>query len=247
VEENTAIWKRQNRLASLKPKLFIFHFAGGNAYSFRFLHPFLRDFDVIAPELPGRGRRIGEPLLNDFRLAVLDMYRQVSHQLTDTPVILYGHSLGAYLAFAVTDMLEKEGRPASHLLVSGNAGPGIREPRYRYLLNNDEFLEELKKLGGIPKEFLTDKNLFNFFEPLLRADFELAERNDLAAAAPVNTPLFALMGSHEEHVEQISNWRNFTRSQFDHELLEGDHFFIYQHANQIADTIRNCTFKTLAK
>jgi len=229
-----------------KRQLIIFHFAGGNCHSFQFLTPLLKEFDVFTPELPGRGRRMGEPLLREFPDAVRDMYDQVCRRTTDTEVILYGHSLGSYLAFGVADLLEKAGRPASCLLVSGNPGPGVREPKYRYLMPKELFMEELRQLGGIPEEFLHDKDLIDFFEPILRADFELAERNDLAAAGAVNTPIYAMMGTREDQVELLHNWKRFTRGAFDQETMEGDHFFIYDHAHRIADILRSCHERTAA-
>lgn len=223
-----------------KPQLYLFHFAGGNVYSFQFLTPLLKDFDVIPLELPGRGRRIGEPLLKDFELAVHDMYNQVNKHVLNTDIILYGHSLGAYLAFGVATMLEAAGSPAVHLLVSGNAGPGTGDAKNRYLMDRDDFMEELKLLGGIPKAFLDDRELVDFFEPILRADFELAERNRLAMAAPLNTPLFAMMGSLEAQVALLPNWGKFSCAQFGYEIFEGDHFFIYKHAQRIAEIICGC-------
>jgi external thioesterase TEII len=45
-----------------KPQLFLLHFAGGSCYSFQFMLPYLKDFNVLPIELPGRGRRIKESL-----------------------------------------------------------------------------------------------------------------------------------------------------------------------------------------
>lgn len=216
------------------------HFAGGNCHSFQFLAPLLTDFEVVSPELPGRGRRMEEPLLKSFDLAALDIFEQISNRITDAQFILYGHSMGAYLAFRITNMLERAGRPPAYLLVSGNPGPGVRECKNWHLLQENDFMEELKTLGGIREEFINDRDLRAFFEPILRADFEIAERNQLAADPPVATPLYAMMGSREENVDKITNWGRFTRSGFDHEVMEGDHFFIYKHPQRIVGIIRNC-------
>src|SRR5580658_7228117 len=140
-----------------KPQLFLLHFAGGNCYSFQFLQSWLGGFEVISPELPGRGRRITEPLVKDFDTAARDMYEQIRRRLTGRPFLLYGHSMGAYLALRVTNLLEKDGTPPAHLVVSGNAGPGVKKERKVHLLERPSFIAELEKLGGVPKEVIADE------------------------------------------------------------------------------------------
>ena len=220
-----------------KPQLFLLHFAGGNCYSFQFLVPYLKDFEVICPELPGRGRRMEEALLKDFDRAVGDVYRQMLRRSPTQPFMIYGHSMGAYMALRISAMLEKDGCPPSQLFVSGNAGPGVRESRQRYLLNQADFWQELKTLGGLPKEFFENPELFEMYEPILRADFQVAECHSLDKDDAVSIPLFAMMGSEEENVEHIGNWSRYTGAAFQHEVFPGGHFFIHPNAARIANII----------
>ncbi|MGB8191596.1 MAG: alpha/beta fold hydrolase [Chitinophagaceae bacterium] len=225
-----------------KPQLFLLHFAGGNCYSFQFLMPGLREFEVIALELPGRGKRMGEPLLKDFDSAAKDIFRQLSAKITSPEFMIYGHSMGAYLTLRVANMLEKTGKSPACIIVSGNAGPGLseRNEKKRYLMETPDLKEELKKIGGVPTELLEHEELFGFFEPILRADFEVAENNGLDDEPPVNVPLYAMMGSEEEEVEEIANWSRYTTSTFKSEVLQGDHFFINKHPKRIAEIMKEC-------
>jgi external thioesterase TEII len=223
-----------------KPQLFLLHFAGGNCYSFQFLLPFLQNFEVITLELPGRGRRMGEDLLHDFDAAANDIYRQLAPKITSSQFLLYGHSMGAYLALRVAHMLEKEGKYPACLIVSGNAGPGSGDGISRHLLDKEGFIAELKRLGGIPAEVLEETELFELFEPVLRSDFRISEMNGLGRDTTVKAPLFAMMGSLERQVDEISNWQHFTQGAFKYEILEGDHFFIHKHPVRIASIIKHC-------
>jgi surfactin synthase thioesterase subunit len=135
-------------------------------------------------------------------------------------------------------MLQREYVAPAYLFVSGNAGPGIRGNMLRHLLNQDEFIAEVKKLGGLSEEFLMNEDLLDFYLPILRADFSIAEQNNLTNEPPVYCPLYALMGSLEEKVDEITNWGRFTRSRFEYKILEGDHFFIHQHPREIAGIIK---------
>jgi surfactin synthase thioesterase subunit len=224
-----------------KPQIFLIHFAGGNYYSFQFILPFLQEFDALPLELPGRGRRMGEMLLRDFEQAARDIHGQLVRRIGSAGFMLYGHSMGACLALRVANLLEAQGHCASCVAVSGNAGPGSgKRGRLRYTLPRDEFMQELKQLGGIPPGLMEDNDLYGFFEPILRADMEIAETADLGSEPAIAAPLFAMMGSEEEQVEQITNWSRFTRSHFDYALFEGDHFFIRRHPAKIAGILKNC-------
>lgn len=223
-----------------KPKIFLFHFAGGNAYSFQFLTPFWGDLIPVALELPGRGKRLREPLLYDFGAAALDLCNQVRSRLTAGPFLIYGHSMGAYLALRVCNMLEKTGASPDCLIVSGTTAPGVTIKEKRYLLGRDEFIEKVEELGGVPPELSGNQEFFNFFEPILRADFEITEKNDIAADPPVSAPIYAMMGDREENTDKIAQWTRFTRSSFGHQILPGDHFFIQKQPQKIAGIIRSC-------
>jgi external thioesterase TEII len=224
-----------------KPQLFLIHFAGGSCYSFEFLTSQLKEFDAIPIELPGRGKRILEKLIRDFDVAATDVLNQINKKLTADKFIVYGHSMGAMLALRVCNLLEKQGKIPSYLIVSGNAGPGLdSDHKLRYLLNKEEFVEELNRLGGMPPALLENQELFDFFEPILRADFEVSEKKKIVGEPAIRNSLFAIMGSEEEEIDKISNWDQYTLSSFDYEILDGDHFFIYKHPQRIATIIRNC-------
>jgi len=223
-----------------KPQLFLLHFAGGNCYSFQFMIPLLREFDVIPIELPGRGKRSGESLLRNFNTAAKDVFEQICIRLTTGRFLIYGHSMGAYLGLEAAHMLEKEGRSPAYLIVSGNAGPGTGDDRYIHLMDHENFIAELERLGGVPREVLENDELLAFFDPILRADFEIAEKNGIERGSAIDAPLYAMMGSQEEKKDRICNWANFTRAEFTSEILDGDHFFIQRHSHRIAAIFKEC-------
>lgn len=229
-----------------KPQLFLLHFAGGNCYSFDYIKPLLNNFEVECLELPGRGKRLGETLLRNFDLAVQDVYAQLIKKITNPVFLIYGHSMGAYLALKAGYMLQQQGRKPACLIVSGNIGPNeVQDKKCRYRMQHEEFIKELELLGGVPQDILNNTEYFGYFEPILRADFEVAEEHGLTGNIRVNAPIYAMMGSEEERVEEITNWGRFTNSWFKHEVLSGGHFFIHNHPERIAAAINFC-YKNIA-
>lgn len=218
----------------------MFHFAGGNSYSFKFMESNLKDFNVEVIELPGRGMRSNEILIKDFDKAAVDAYNQVRNKLVSENFVLYGHSMGAYLAFKVTKMLEEDCIAPRHLIVTGNPGPRVKESELRYLLNDKDFIIEIRKLGGLPEEFLESQELLDYFIPILKADFQISEENNLDTNLIINTPIYSIMGDKEKYSKDIVNWARYTTSIFEYEILDGNHFFIYNHAERLCSIINKC-------
>ncbi|AOM78763.1 thioesterase II family protein [Pedobacter steynii] len=222
-----------------KPQIFLVHFAGGSVYSFQFLKEHFQEYDFIPIELPGRGNRIRERILQDFSAAARDLYLQIVSKLKSPNFLLYGHSMGALLVLRIASLLELDGYIPQAIVVSGNAGPGISSSKIRHLLPDEQFKNELKILGGMPDEVLDNKELYEFVEPIIRADFKIAETSQRKEVlTPVNSPIYALMGDAESKVDKIENWKTYTLSTFKYEVLEGGHFFIYDNAMALSGVIK---------
>jgi surfactin synthase thioesterase subunit len=222
----------------IKPNIFLLHYAGGSSYSFQFLQPLLNSFNVYTPELPGRGKRTRETILSDPQAAVNHLFNEVKSVIQPGKDIIFGHSMGALLAFHVTNALERIGAAPKHLVVSGNSGPQEGSTRKMiYKLNNQAFKEELKSIGGVSDEFLENEDLYEFYEPILRSDFklsyDLSSLNDIV----IQTPICAFMGTEETMYHDIENWRRFTRGTFSHMGFKGGHFFLHDHAEKISASL----------
>lgn len=229
-------------------QLFLLHFAGGSSYSYDFLKEHIpNDIEVISLELPGRGKRFDEPALRSKEETIRDYTRQITKLRNNTPYCIYGHSMGATLGLSVAYQMQKRGDAPESLIVSGNAGPGVsyddpeESKKKRYLMSDEEFKKELRDLGGVPEEVLANEELYSFFMPIMRADFEVLEKEDYSEEGiSLKVPIYAIMGSEEKTSDSIDNWNRFTVSNFQSTILEGNHFFIYDHVKELSKTIINC-------
>lgn len=219
----------------------LLHFAGGNCYSFNFLKKYLPNVKVVSLELPGRGRRIRESLLYNMDQAVDDLLQQFLLQNIQGDYLIYGHSMGATHALLLTSKLEKMHgmHPPVHVVATGNYIPVGKKKKETYQLPTDELKQVLKDFGGLSNELLEEDELFEYFEPVIRADLELLEKETIVLHRPVQTPIKVIMGSEEEGVEQIDNWKELTMSECSREVWSGNHFFIHQHAERLAHLLNN--------
>lgn len=230
-------------------QLFFLHFAGGNCYSFDFLikeiNKITNRVDFIPLELPGRGNRMDELLLFNKREAIDDYLKQIKNKRNGQHFVIYGHSMGATLGLSIVKKMEDAGDPPIQFIATGNPGPGVKyynnkqsSNEKKYLLKDEEFKEELRKLGGVPEVVLTNDELFSFFSKIIRADFQVLEEDeDYEKDVVINTPLNALMGDEENTSNQIDNWSNYTTSSFKGQVLPGNHFFIHKNTKEITAAI----------
>lgn len=155
-------------------RLACFPHAGGSASFFRSWSERLPpDIDLLALQYPGREDRFNEApatrledLADGAALALRDF--------ADAPLALFGHSLGAALAYETALRLESAGAPLRHLFVSAHPAP--HRQRGGALHRGDEaaLLEDVRRQGGA-SELLEDADLRALFLPILRADYQAIE------------------------------------------------------------------------
>src|SRR5688572_2684772 len=114
-----------------KVTLFTIPFAGGNSFSYNRFHPHYPDvLDIRHLELPGRGTRHFEPLINNIDSLVDDMYGSIKNHL-EGPYILFGHSMGSIIAYLlVRKITDNRKRMPLHLFVSGRKAPSVADIQY---------------------------------------------------------------------------------------------------------------------
>lgn len=223
-------------------------FAGGTKHSLKFLKGRLEDNVIYhSIEYPGRGSRILEESLTDLNGIVEDAYAQIK-SLINMPYAIYGHSMGAVVGFLLTRKIAEMKQPGPlHLFVSGTDAPSVpakEEPRY--LLPKNDFIEKLKKLGGMPDEILNNDELLDFFEPILRADFQAIETFEYRKITPLSTGLTVMIGDKEDvEEEDVLKWQEETIQPLNYFKFPGDHFFIYKNEKEIAAIISDILKKEL--
>lgn len=187
--------------------------------------------EVVPALLPGRESRVRQPGFTAADQYVEVLAREIFPYL-DKPFGLFGHSMGAIIAFELTRRLRDErGLEPKHLFISGRRAPRIpRRDPYVHDLPEPEFIAELERMNGTPQEVLAHKELMELMIPLLRADFSVCHTYTYAPGQPLRCPITVLGGTRDEEAppDELDLWREETTGNFNVHLLDGDHFFINQ-------------------
>jgi medium-chain acyl-[acyl-carrier-protein] hydrolase len=218
------------RLEEPRVRLFCFPYAGGSAFVYRDWQALLpAGVEVWPVELPGRGARFKDSMFRRADDLVKCVAEVMSRHLT-IPYALFGHSMGGLISFELARHLTADyHRAPAHLFLAGRRAPHLRSTREPfYGLPRDEFVRELVRLNGTPREILNDPEVLDLLIPLLRADFELVQSHESAHSVVLQCPITVYGGSSDIDLphEALSAWREYTTGRFTLTVIEGDHFFV---------------------
>ena len=232
-------------------KLICFPYAGGSASTFiPWAKTLPANVELIIIQAPGRGSRIGEQAYSDMNDLMRELIKIIPNIL-NKPYILFGHSLGSRIAFELMSQLKilNHALP-QHFIASGSRSPhytSMKEPIYR--LPHDEFIEELKHLNGTPLAVLENKELMELFLPLIRADFEIADKYCYTGNASFNCPISVLGGKGDVEISlsKLNSWGELFTTEADVHLLPGNHFFIDSHSELVQKKVNEIIHNSLRK
>ncbi|AMV71118.1 hypothetical protein JCM30471_29390 [Desulfuromonas carbonis] len=215
-------------------------FAGGNQASFAFLKPYLpANVKLSCLEYPGHGRRLESAPLCDLDAIVRDARSQLEERLQGD-YLLFGHSLGASVAFLLAEQVASSFfPPPRHLFLSGQGALTQRAPSRRHLLPRRDFFGLIADLAGTPPEVLDCPELLDLLEPVLRADFAALDDYPRTRFPTLPFPTTVLYGDADPCVSRpaIQAWQELCGGEFSRREFSGGHFFIHEHAAEIAALI----------
>jgi medium-chain acyl-[acyl-carrier-protein] hydrolase len=215
---------------SAQLRLLCFAHAGGGPAAFRtWAEALPADVELLAVRLPGRDSRLRESAYTDWS-ALIEELRRALDPVYARPFALFGHSLGAMIAYELTCRLVRDGLAPAQLLLAGCRAPHVaRLVPALHDLPDAELVTGLQRFAGTPEEVLADRELLALFLPMLRADLELAETWPVSPPRPVPVPLVTFVGADDPMAppEAVAGWSRYAQAGHTTCRLPGDHFFLH--------------------
>ncbi|QNP67904.1 amino acid adenylation domain-containing protein (plasmid) [Streptomyces genisteinicus] len=210
---------------------------GGTAGGYVSLIPALPEgVELLGVQLPGREARTGEPPLTDM-MAMADEVAGALGDRCDVPLVLFGHSQGAWLAWEVAHRLgQRPGEPRLSLVVACAQTPyaevsdfvrGAGEAAGREGASAAEIAAALD--GLLPRQILDNEELLVEYAGRLHADTELAASHRSALTGlereALRVPVFAVAAADDPVAapEAMEAWRELSLGAFTLRTIPGSH------------------------
>ncbi|MBL1084504.1 thioesterase [Streptomyces actinomycinicus] len=210
------------------PRLLCLPHAGGSASFFFSVSKALSPaVDVRGVQYPGRQDRQHETPARSIQELAQGVFDALDHE-EDTPLVLFGHSMGAVVGFELARLLENAGRPPAVLIVSGRRGPAIERVDTVHKGDDASVIAEVTKLGGTDSQLLEDEEIQQIILPVLRADYYAIETYQRTPGPRLSCPFVVMTGDADPRVtpDEARIWAEETEGAFELEVYPGGHFFL---------------------
>ncbi|WP_410638373.1 thioesterase II family protein [Amycolatopsis sp. lyj-346] len=223
---------RPARRRNARRTLVCLGFAGGGTGAYRAWADVLDDeTDLALICYPGREGRFTEPAAGTWHELVRDTADAV-RRTASTPFVLFGHSMGGWVAFDVTLLLQRHGAAVPEALVVSSCNSPVRglteRDRFPRAGDDDESLVRwMRTSGSLPDHVLDDADMLAMALRLMRADLRVRDTYRPDRQAAVQVPLQVCHGVDDDVIEQsvAEQWQAAATGPFEITRLPGGHFY----------------------
>ncbi|MEU5538897.1 alpha/beta fold hydrolase [Streptomyces sp. NPDC020362] len=237
-----SIWLRRHATAAPpRLRLLCLPHAGGSAGFFHdWGHAFGDDVEVLAARYPGRQERIADDLPGSVE-ELADGLAEELPPLLDTPLAVFGHSMGASIGYELALRLRDRHQVSPQLLmVSCRKPPHLLTPRTAAVADDAALIAEVRRLGGTDGALLADPDLRELVLPAIRADFAAVARYGARPGVPLDCPVAGYLGAGDPDVsaDDMTGWAAVAPRGFGLTVLPGDHFYLVAQRDALVADIR---------
>lgn len=194
--------------------------------------------EVVGVQIPGREDHADVPACRSMDELISSLVAVFAEP--DRDYFVFGHSLGAVVAYEFVLALQLAGKkPPRGLIVSGSNPPLARAETLLHELDRDEFVARIIETYPNSQDTADRELALRRNEELLRADLELLETYQPSRRV-VSLPLTVIRGRQGPLVDdrKVRQWVDLSDSAFNLVLIDGDHELIAGQHRRVADIIK---------
>ncbi|OBH56664.1 thioesterase II family protein [Mycobacterium sp. E2479] len=214
----------------------IFPHAGAAAASYRVLAAALAaGGDTYVMQYPQRADRLTEPAHDSVHDLAASLFRAAPWPSV-APLKLFGHSMGAVVAFEFAVVAQRHGAAVQKLWVSAGPPPCVVADMPQLPTTDDGLLAEIADLGGTDPELLADEEFCELLTTAVRADYQAFNGYEPSRDVRIGADIHVLGGRDDHRVTAgvLEQWERHTAGSFAVSLYDGGHFYVYDHVDAIA-------------
>ncbi len=214
----------------------VFPHAGAAAASYRTLATALAaGGDTYIVQYPQRADRLSHPApdtVHDLARGLFDAgpWTRVG------PLRLFGHSMGAVVAFEFARIAESHDAVVHRLWVSAGPAPSAVAAMPELPTTDDGLLADIADLGGTDPELLADEEFAELLATAVRADYRAVNRYECAPGVRIRADI-RVLGARDDHrvdPAALRLWEKHTAGAFELFLYKGGHFYLNEHIEAVA-------------
>ena len=214
----------------------VFPHAGAAAASYRTLATALAaGGDTYIVQYPRRADRLGDPALETVHDLARGLF-EAGPWSRVAPLRLFGHSMGAVVAFEFARIAESHDAVVQRLWVSAGPAPCAVAGMPDLPTTDDGLLADIADLGGTDPELLADEEFAELLTTAVRADYQAVNRYDCAPGVRIRADIHVLGARDDHRVDPaaLRLWENHTAGAFELFLYDGGHFYLNEHIDAVA-------------
>ncbi|GFG75364.1 thioesterase II family protein [Mycobacterium botniense] len=217
----------------------IFPHAGASAAYYRpFAAALSAAADTFTVQYPQRAERLHEPAPQTVHDLARGLF-EAGPWSSAAPLRLFGHSMGAIVAFEFARIAEQNNVAVQKLWVSAGPVPSHIAGLPELPTGDEELLADLADLGGTDPRLLADQEFAALLTNAARCDYQALNRYSCDATVRIRADIHAVAGRQDHRVDAASlrRWANHTEGRFTLSFFEGGHFYLNEHVDTLASRV----------
>ncbi|OBI13862.1 thioesterase II family protein [Mycobacterium sp. E2497] len=217
----------------------VFPHAGAAAAGYRALASELAaGGDTYIVQYPQRADRLDHPAPDTVHDLAQDLFDGGPWSRV-APLRLFGHSMGAVVAFEFARVAESRDTAVQRLWVSAGPAPSAVAAMPELPTTDDGLLADIADLGGTDPELLADEEFAELLTTAVRADYQAINRYRCAPGVRIGADI-SVLGARDDHrVDPVALrlWQDHTAGAFEMFLYDGGHFYLNDHLDAVAQRV----------
>ncbi|ODR20030.1 thioesterase [Mycolicibacterium porcinum] len=218
----------------------VFPHAGGAAVAYRGFGMALAaaGSDAYVMQYPQRGDRLSHPAAATVTELANDLFDAADWAGVGS-IRLFGHCMGAVVAFEFARIAERNGVAIDALWVSASEAPSAVAAAPALPMAESEILAEMVDLGGTDEALLADEDFVELLLMAVRADYAAFNRYVCEADVTIAADIYALGGESDHRISEdmLRRWESHTTGAFTCSMFDGGHFYLNSQLEDVAELV----------
>ncbi|MCV7074549.1 MULTISPECIES: thioesterase II family protein [Mycobacterium] len=194
--------------------------------------------DTFVVQYPQRAERLDDPAPETIHSLARGLFESGPWRRA-APLRLFGHSMGALVAFEFARIAEQRGTAVQKLWVSAGPVPSTVAELPELPTSDAQLLADLADLGATDPRLLADEEFAELLTNAARCDYEALNRYDCSDGVRIRADIHAVGGRQDRRVDagSLHRWARHTDGCFTSSFFDGGHFYINEHINTVANRV----------